>query len=78
MFIMSVSQRHELSSVVIAALFVEMEKLVNAYGENARPICGRVDGTAFFPGGVGLWRGVTPQGEIPRYFPTKPVMPQFR
>lgn len=33
-----------------------------------------VDGTAFFPGGCGLWRGSTPFGRLPDLFPDALVM----
>ena len=33
-----------------------------------------IDGTAFFPGGHGLWRGTEPHGPLPEFFPRNPVM----
>lgn len=35
---------------------------------------GLVDGTAFFPGGSGLWRGAVLGGPLPIAFPEAPIM----
>jgi len=62
------------SAVVVADLFREMELTVTAYGPGAVRVGRVINGTAFFPGGTGLWRGVQPRGESPSYFPASPVM----
>lgn len=33
-----------------------------------------IPGTAFFPGGSGLWRGLENSGQLPAHFPDAPVM----
>jgi hypothetical protein len=65
---------NERSTTVIDDLFSTVYGVVDAYDENAKHLCGRVNGTSFFPGGIGLWRGLNPQGPIPDDFPVKPVM----
>ena len=64
----------EETSVVVADLFEKMESTVTAYGPGAVKVHRRVDGTAFFPGGIGLWRGLDPQGAAPSHFPRRPIM----
>jgi uracil-DNA glycosylase family 4 len=64
----------EETEVVITDLFQDMESTVTAYGPGAIKTTKRVDGTAFFPGGVGLWRGLEPHGDVPFYFPQSPIM----
>lgn len=41
---------------------------------SVRRIGDAIDGTAFFPGGHGLWRGMTAHGPLPETFPDQPVM----
>jgi hypothetical protein len=65
---------NERSTTVIDDLFSTMNDMVDAYDENAKRICGRVNGSSFFPGGVGIWRGLNPQGPIPDDFPVRPIM----
>jgi hypothetical protein len=65
---------NERSTTVIDDLFSTMNGVVDAYDENAKRIRGRVNGTSFFPGGIGLWRGLNPQGPILDDFPVKPIM----
>jgi hypothetical protein len=67
-------ERLEETSVVVADLFKMMESTVTAYGPGAVKVHRRVDGTAFFPGGIGLWRGLEPQGSAPSHFPRCPIM----
>jgi hypothetical protein len=67
-------ERLEETSVVVADLFKKMESTVTAYGPGAVKVHRRVDGTAFFPGGTGLWRGLEPQGAAPSHFPRSPIM----
>ena len=64
----------EETAVVVADLFNKMETSVTAYGPGAVKVHRRVDGTAFFPGGIGLWRGLEPQGVAPFHFPRRPIM----
>ena len=59
---------------VVADLFKEMDSTVSAYGPGAVKAHRLVDGTAFFPGGIGLWRGLKPYGEAPPKFPRHPIM----
>lgn len=66
--------RLEETSVVVADLFKKMESTVTAYGPKAVKVHRRVEGTAFFPGGIGLWRGLEPHGEAPANFPRCPIM----
>jgi hypothetical protein len=67
-----------LSVDVIQQLLDEMERLVVTYPEKVERTGKTLDeliaGTAFFPGGTGLWRGRIPEGPLPMYFPEKPVM----
>jgi uracil-DNA glycosylase len=42
--------------------------------ESVRRVGEPIDGTAFFPGGHGIWRGRNPHGPLPTYFPDRPVM----
>lgn len=64
----------EETAVVVADLFEKMESTVTAYGPGAVKVHRRVDGTAFFPGGIGLWRGLEPHGDAPPHFPRCPIM----
>jgi hypothetical protein len=55
-----------------------MDVIVSDYDDTDRNSVRRmrepIDGTAFFPGGHGLWRGTTPHGPLPALFPNRPVM----
>ena len=64
----------EATAVVAADLFKKMESTVTAYGPGAVKVHRRVNGTAFFPGGIGLWRGLEPNGDTPPNFPRCPIM----
>jgi hypothetical protein len=64
----------EKTDAVVNDLFNEMESTVTSYGPGAIKATLRVNGTAFFPGGIGLWRGLEKHGPIPSYFPSCPVM----
>ena len=59
---------------VIIDLFDDMERSVTDYGPGAIRIDKRIDGTAFFPGGTGLWRALSPHGPNPPDFPSAPLM----
>jgi len=48
--------------------------MVTHYDDQAIKIAKRIDGTAFYPGGVGLWRGLHTKGPMPDYFPKDPVI----
>lgn len=67
-------EQPEKTDVVVSDLFEEMESTITAYGPGAIKAFRRVDGTAFFPGGIGLWRGLEPYGDAPFYFPQSPIM----
>jgi len=68
------SSELEDAEVVVADLFLEMESTVTAYGPGAIKVMLRIDGTAFFPGGLGLWRGLEKHGTPPVKFPRFPIM----
>ncbi|HEX3549081.1 MAG TPA: uracil-DNA glycosylase family protein [Candidatus Elarobacter sp.] len=42
--------------------------------EGVRRVGDPIDGTAFFPGGHGLWRGLEPHGPVPMLFPEECVL----
>ncbi len=65
------------TAVVVADLFTKMECTVDAYGPGAIKVARRVEGTAFFPGGVGLWRTLEPWGVAPLLFPRSPLSLKF-
>jgi hypothetical protein len=64
--------------VVIQNLLDEMQVTVRSYHETVlrtpETVPALIQGTAFFPGGSGLWRGGEPFGELPEFFPAFPVM----
>lgn len=66
------------SQSVIQRLLDEMTTLVRSYHPATRKtgssIPELISGTAFFPGGAGLWRGDQPFGGLPAHFPEGPVM----
>jgi uracil-DNA glycosylase len=55
-----------------------MQLLVRDYhpavGKTASSLAELIGGTAFFPGGSGLWRGNEPFGQLPDLFPEAAVM----
>jgi uracil-DNA glycosylase len=51
-----------------------MRLSVRSYGAGAIEVSNQIDGTAFFPGGGGLWRGLEPYGKLPDEFPNSPIM----
>jgi hypothetical protein len=55
-----------------------MQLLVRDYhpavGKTASSLAELIGGTAFFPGGSGLWRGNEPFGQLPDLFPETAVM----
>ncbi len=57
---------------VIQKLLDEMQ-LISSYhpkvGRTEKTVDKLIDGTAFFPGGTGLWRGENRHGPVPEYFP---------
>lgn len=67
-----------LSVDVIQDLLDEMGRLVVTYPEKVEPTGRTLDeliaGTAFFPGGTGLWRGKISAGPLPEEFPERPFM----
>jgi len=62
------------SQEVIDRLFSAMRSSVRSYGAGAIEVRNQIDGTAFFPGGGGLWRGFEPYGKLPDEFPDSPIM----
>jgi uracil-DNA glycosylase len=63
---------------VIEQLLTSMHVLVRSYHPDVRntgsTLSELIPGTAFFPGGTGLWRGNQPFGRLPDSFPDAPVM----
>jgi len=63
---------------VVTLLRQRMDEIVSDYDDadpdGVRRIGEPIDGTAFFPGGHGVWRGRNPHGALPTYFPERPVM----
>ena len=62
------------ASSIVGDLFEQMDRTVTAYGPGVVKVDKCVNGTAFFPGGTGLWRGLTPMGAIPPRFPQRGVL----
>jgi uracil-DNA glycosylase len=66
------------SEEVIQQLLVAMHTTVTKYHPTVRQtgltLSGLIPGTAFFPGGSGLWRGLENKGPLPTLFPDAPVM----
>ena len=66
-----------LSADTVSQLLREMNDFVSDYGtlkptNTSLPTI--IQGTAFFPGGSGLWRGREPFGALPEYFPEDSLM----
>ena len=63
---------------VITLLRRRMDAIVRDYGErdpnSVKRVGEPIDGTAFFPGGHGLWRGSDAHGPLPSTFAANPVM----
>jgi hypothetical protein len=55
-----------------------MQLVVRSYHPDVRgtgaTLSELIPGTAFFPGGAGLWRGSQPFGPLPEFFPDNPIM----
>jgi len=66
------------SEDVVRCLLNKMEETVHAYHSEVSPTGNSLDeliqGTAFFPGGTGLWRGCKPNGPLPDVFPEHSIM----
>jgi hypothetical protein len=66
------------ASQMIDQLLTSMQLLVRSYHPDVRKtgstLSELISGTAFFPGGTGLWRGNQPFGRVPDLFPDAPVM----
>ncbi|MEA2785890.1 MAG: uracil-DNA glycosylase [Candidatus Eremiobacteraeota bacterium] len=64
--------------VVLQQLLDEMRETVRDYhpavGRTGATVDELIQGTAFFPGGSGLWRGNALGGPLPDHFPDAPVM----
>jgi hypothetical protein len=63
---------------VVERLLTSMTLMVQSYHPDVRrtgaTLSELIPGTAFFPGGAGLWRGSQPFGPMPEFFPDHPVM----
>jgi hypothetical protein len=63
---------------VVQQLLDAMDEIVDSYhpavGRTARTVDELIQGTAFFPGGSGLWRGNVLGGALPEHFPDRPIM----
>lgn len=66
------------SRAVLQELLDAMSATVRDYhptvGRTGATVDELIQGTAFFPGGSGLWRGDVLGGPLPRYFPDAPIM----
>ena len=66
------------SEDVVQQLLAAMHLTVTNYHPTVRQtgltLSGLIPGTAFFPGGCGLWRGLEARGPLPELFPESPVM----
>ena len=66
------------SEAVAQQLLDAMKTLVTKYHSTVRQtgstLSDLIPGTAFFPGGSGLWRGPVARGPMPALFPDSPVM----
>jgi hypothetical protein len=66
------------SEEVVQQLLAAMRIIVTNYHPTVRQtgftLSSLIPGTAFFPGGSGLWRGLESRGPLPVLFPDAPVM----
>jgi hypothetical protein len=66
------------SEEVVQQLLAAMHVIVTNYHPSVRQtgltLSSLIPGTAFFPGGSGLWRGLEARGPLPELFPYAPVM----
>jgi hypothetical protein len=66
------------ASQVVEQLLTSMPLMVRSYHPEVErtgaTLSELIPGTAFFPGGAGLWRGSRPFGPLPEFFPDNPVM----
>lgn len=66
------------SEEVVQQLLDSMCEIVTQYHETVKQtgvcVTDLIDGTAFFPGGSGLWRGGEKHGALPELFPDAPIM----
>lgn len=62
------------AELVVEELFTSLKTTVNTYGPGAIAPDKRIQGTAFFPGGSGLWQGTRPFGNLPDFFPERSVL----
>lgn len=66
------------AEAVIVQLLKAMDDTVLSYHPTVvrtnSTVEGLIQGTAFFPGGAGLWRGSQNFGEMPEGFPESPIM----
>jgi hypothetical protein len=66
------------TATVVSELLDEMARCVVTYhpdvGRTGRRLDDLIQGTAFFPGGAGVWRGARNAGPLPTWFPVAPIM----
>ena len=65
------------TSDVVGELLDAMTRIVTDYGTLDRTgdtLASLIQGTAAFLGGAGVWRGEKPFGELPQWFPDRPMM----
>lgn len=64
------------ASTMVSLVRQRMNEIVVSYTSpvNVVRVGPPIEGTAFFPGGTGLWRGREPFGELPAFCPQSPVM----
>jgi hypothetical protein len=66
------------SEEVVQQLLAAMHLIVTNYHPTVKQtgltLSSLIPGTAFFPGGSGLWRGLEPRGALPDLFPDASVM----
>ena len=63
---------------IVSALRQRMNEIVCDYDDadpdSVRRVGEAIDGTGFFPGADGLWRGTEPHGPMPVWFPKDTIM----
>jgi hypothetical protein len=65
---------HDVVQDLLDAMAITVTDYHPSVGRTAPRVNQLIQGTAFFPGGSGLWRGSELRGPLPEYFPDSPVM----
>ncbi len=72
------NEHGRLTAEVVRELLTELQTCVTFYPETVErtgaTLDELIDGTAFFPGGAGVWRGEVCHGPLPPHFPVRPLM----